>query len=81
MTTKEKATELVESIYYKEIIITDGEVKSRRRFRIMVKVSDAKRIATMCVDEVLNTIKGVGMDSEWDYWQDVKQEIEEIETI
>jgi len=62
MTPKEKAKELVN----KYLQIYDG------------RVIEAKECALIAVDEILNT-KGVYYNyTEFDYWQQVKQEIEKL---
>tara|TARA_R110000851_G_scaffold318152_1_gene481872 strand:- start:40 stop:249 length:210 start_codon:yes stop_codon:yes gene_type:complete len=69
MIAKDKAKELVERFKYRTIRGTEFETMS---------ISLAKQCALICVDEILE-IKSVYHSIELDnYWQEVKQEIENI---
>ena len=60
MTPKEKAIELLKSV--DDIVC--GDINER----------NAKDMALWCVDEIMNVLKGMA-EKEWEYWQEVKQEI------
>ena len=71
MTAKEKAKELVEKFEYNGVFIDD----------IRMSEEDAKKCAEICVDKILEShykvLVGV-MPKTYDYWTEVKQEIEKL---
>ncbi len=71
MTAKEKAKELVEKFEYNGVFIDD----------IRMNEEDAKQCALICIDEILEShykvLVGV-MPKTYDYWTEVKQEIEKL---
>jgi hypothetical protein len=69
MTPKEKAEELVNKFYSK----VDEE-----RLLVNKYWSNAKFCALIAVDEIINSINPFGMFLGKDYWQEVKQEIENL---
>ena len=62
MTPKEKATDLIDSYY----VLLDG----------FVPFEKVQQCALIAVDEILSVVWYVPVDIE--YWQDVKQEIENL---
>jgi hypothetical protein len=64
MTPKEKAKQLIEAMAF-SCRECDYEAK-------------AKQCALIAVDEILDTIKWCIGDSQVEYWQDVKKEIEAL---
>jgi len=66
---KEKAEELVNKFYSK----VDEE-----RLLVNKYWSNAKFCALIAVDEIINSINPFGMFLGKDYWQEVKQEIENL---
>ena len=63
MTPKEKAIELVEKFKW----YCEGAIEYQQA------------IASIAVDEILNSIQDLEIaDIKWDYWQEVKQEIENL---
>ena len=66
MTPKEKAKELRNKMYLK--IPTVYDPTGLAHYPI------AKEMALIAVDEILDIVKHIDVDSE-DYWQEVKQEI------
>jgi hypothetical protein len=67
MTPKEKAQELFGkyAMYLRANLMYDEEANE-----------DAKQCALIAVDEILDTIKWCIGDSQVEYWQEVKKEIE-----
>jgi hypothetical protein len=65
MTQKEKAKELLIKIGYIE-----GELMAMNYI--------AKRHALIAVDEIWNALESARVFEEYDYWQEVKQEIEKL---
>lgn len=76
MTPQEKAHKLVDK-FYSEIChlipVEDGNERSQR-FRIIKPI--AKQSALIAVNEILKTIWEYHF--QYDYWQEVKQEIEQL---
>jgi vesicle coat complex subunit len=64
MTPKEKADQLFNKMDM--IIYTDQDHDSQ-----------CKRCALIAVDEIINLVKHIDVDSE-DYWEEVKQEIQQL---
>ena len=69
MTAKEKAEELLNKFFDVE----DSKGRSIIYFRL-----DAKQCALIAVDEILNAIKPFGLLLGKDYWQEVKQELDNL---
>jgi hypothetical protein len=67
MTPKEKAEELV----YKYYTFGINNIASPS-----YSLHECKQLALIAVDEILDTIKWCIGDSQVEYWQDVKKEIE-----
>ncbi len=65
MTPKEKAEELVDKMY------------QHQWRKDTVEFRNAKRCALIAVDEIIDLVKHIDVDSE-DYWNEVKQEIEKL---
>jgi len=63
MTPKEKAQELFDK--YFEFV---------EAYSVQGQYENAKQCALIAVDEILDIVKHIDVDSE-DYWQEVKQEI------
>jgi hypothetical protein len=63
MTPKEKAKELFDK--YFEFV---------EAYSVQGQNENAKRCALIAVDEIIDLVKHIDVDSE-DYWQEVKQEI------
>jgi hypothetical protein len=77
MTPKEKAKEL-----YDKYLDIDGFGYYRDKDSFMywstsVIGKQAKQCALIAVDEIINLVKHIDVDSE-DYWEEVKQEIEKL---
>ena len=68
MTPKEKAQELVDKL-------KNGLFKDRG---VSIYSEDAIYCALIAVDEILNAINPFGQFLGKDYWQEVKQEIEQL---
>lgn len=69
MTAKEKAKELVARMYS----VRTGSVSELAFFF-------AKQTASIAVDEIEKALTNYDMDINCDYWQEVKQEIEGLES-
>lgn len=65
MTPKEKANELVEKFYLE-----------LRQHSFNYDEETSKQCALICVDEIQNTKSVCVNDTEYEYWEDVKHEIE-----
>ena len=93
MTPKEKATEICNSMYdvynmeqYPDFTIEFDDNKkndelweTNRDLFNNIYNEFAKRCALIAVDEILNFIQDLECkDVKWDYWQEVKQEIEKL---
>ena len=63
MTPREKAKELVD--------------KYLMNTPVGFHIDDAKECALIAVDEIINLVKHIDVDSE-DYWEEVKQEINNL---
>jgi hypothetical protein len=83
MTPKDKANELVDRMYF--IISNNGQFTGVHS--IPNKFAEAKKCALVAVDEILNLMNDIWMDSFttgesdnkfFNYWQEVKQEIEKL---
>jgi hypothetical protein len=70
MTPKEKTEELVN----KYIGLNSGKLSDYSR----IEFPTAKQCALIAVDEIINSINPFGMFLGKDYWQEVKQEIENL---
>jgi hypothetical protein len=79
MTPKEKATQLCDAFYQKlplerNVITTDGDLSWEYN-----SWQRAKECALIAVDEILNVTVGLtDFTDDFDYWQEVKQEIEKL---
>jgi hypothetical protein len=82
MTAKEKAKEIVDKV----VGYCDGEsgrewFETGDYYKPEIAQQNAKKVAMICVDEILNVLGGSGVYSFADatvseYWIDVKKEIE-----
>lgn len=68
MSAEEKAKELVEK-FQKQIFF---DITNER-----LDIEEAKGCALICVDEIIDLVKHIDVDSE-DYWNEVKQQIEKL---
>ena len=66
MTPQEKAKELVDKMY-----ATQGPENG-------ITEHEAKQCALIAVDEIWNELENARVFEEYDYWQEVKQEIEKL---
>jgi hypothetical protein len=64
MKPKEKAKELFNKMYQVDNVL----------FEKMMDSCEAKQCALIAVDEIIDLVKHIDVDSE-DYWEEVKQEI------
>jgi hypothetical protein len=71
MTPKEKAKELVSKFL-------DCEVESTEMFNAWIDYQLAKQCALIAVVEIIKSINPFGMFLGKDYWEEVKQEIENL---
>ena len=69
MTPKEKADYLLHKMYVVDAYDDYDDVSMEYRY--------AKRCALIAVDEIIDLVKHIDVDSE-DYWNEVKQEIEKL---
>jgi hypothetical protein len=69
MTPKEKAGYLLHKMYVVDAYDDYDDVSMEYRY--------AKRCALIAVDEIIDLVKHIDVDSE-DYWQEVKHEIEKL---
>ena len=69
MTPKEKADYLLHKMYVVDAYDDYDDVSMEYRY--------AKRCALIAVDEIIDLVKHIDVDSE-DYWNEVKQEIENL---
>lgn len=71
MTPKEKAEELIEKFYY---------IKSNSEY-FGVNWEIAKKCALIAIDEIIKQCwdyRDIDLQASYDYWQEVKQEIEKL---
>jgi hypothetical protein len=73
MTPKEKAKELIEK-YLK----LDIEIGGQYDGYLTMKMHDAKQCALIAVDEIINIIDAEDQFILYNYWQQVKQEINKL---
>lgn len=75
MTPKEKAFELAHKFRLLEIRTSENS-------HMMISMADAKQCALIAVDEIIKSnpyeVSKTDMDSTIEYWQEVKQEIENL---
>jgi hypothetical protein len=73
MTPKEKAFELAHKFRLIDIRTSENSF-------MMISMADAKQCALIAVDEIINDMEiRLGLDkTDFDYWQEVKQEIENL---
>jgi hypothetical protein len=69
MTPKEKAQELFDKYATYVVMWTGG---------IEVEKQNCKMCALIAVDEIWNALESARAFEEYDYWQEVKQEIEKL---
>jgi 2-hydroxy-3-keto-5-methylthiopentenyl-1-phosphate phosphatase len=67
MTHKEKAIELVRKMY----VVCSNSASD-------ITLYFAKQCALIAVDEIWNELESARVFEEYDYWQEVKQEIEKL---
>ena len=70
MTPKEKAEELFEKYYNRIEHTLSEEYSPHEKFVV-------KECALIAVDEILNAVTAIA-DKRYDYWQEVKQELEKL---
>jgi hypothetical protein len=75
MTPKEKAKELIHK--YSNIVIesTIGDMYDTEYIESNMDIESTKQCALICVDEIQNTKSVYVNDVEYDYYEEVKQEI------
>ena len=76
MTPKEKAKELIEMFIF--FASNEGTTEDGFIYSDEMQMFNAKQCALIAVDEIQNTKAVYVNDVEYDYWEQVKQEIENL---
>jgi len=74
MTPKQKANELVDK--FKDCVGLD--IDTDMGWKLQSKNDNAKQCALICVDEIINAIDNLQYNRKTDFWENVKQEINNL---
>ena len=75
MTQKEKAIWLVDKFQGKEFMEIGNNVFGKSKIDFLT-FTEAQKCALKCVDEILNELDGAGQKMRYNFYLEVKQEIE-----